>query len=139
MTVYVELPESPVNEDIGKLTIQTNISFINTLVIIFCSLSIKTIKFWLNFILGMFMLCVRMSDKYGYLVSSSCRSSRLRYKSQLYRVIHTLFMVPFYLTGLSSEKQLIQLEMYTDFEEDQVLIYLHIVGHSFALIFYYIL
>ncbi|CAH1731591.1 seipin [Aphis gossypii] len=85
MTVYVELPESPVNEDIG-----------------------------------MFMLCVRLSDKYGYLVSSSCRSSRLRYKSQLYRVIHTLFMAPFYLTGLSAEKQLIQLEMYTDFEEDQL-------------------
>lgn len=87
----------------------------------------------------MFMLCVRLSDKYGYLVSSSCRSSRLRYKSQLYRVIHTLFMAPFYLTGLSAEKQLIQLEMYTDFEEDQVIIYLHIVGHSFALIFYYVL
>lgn len=31
MTVYVELPESPVNEDIGELTIKTNISFIITL------------------------------------------------------------------------------------------------------------
>lgn len=29
-------------------------------------------------------------------------------------------MTPFYLTGLSSEKQLIQLEMFTDFEDDQV-------------------
>jgi len=69
------------------------------------------------------MLCVRLSDKFGYLVSSSCRSSRLRYMSQLYRTVYTLWMVPFYLTGLSSEKQLIQLEMYTDFEEDQVLIH----------------
>jgi len=43
--------------------------------------------------------------------------------SQLYRAVHTLFMVPFYLTGFSAEKQLIQLEMYTDFEEDQVLIH----------------
>ncbi|CAI6355033.1 unnamed protein product [Macrosiphum euphorbiae] len=85
ITVYVELPESPVNEKIG-----------------------------------MFMLCVRLSDKFGYLVSSSCRSSRLRYMSQLYRAVHILFMVPFYLTGLSAEKQLIQLEMYTDFEEDQL-------------------
>jgi len=83
------------------------------------------------------MLCVRLSDKYGYLVSSSCRSSRLNYMSQLYRVLHTLFMAPFYLTGLSAEKQVIQLEMYTDFEEDQVLIYF--VGHNFTLIFYYIL
>jgi len=80
------------------------------------------------------MLCVRLSDKFGYLVSSSCRSSRLRYMSQLYRVVRTLFMVPFYLTGLSAEKQLIQLEMYTDFEEDQVLI--HFFWHSFELIFY---
>lgn len=31
-------------------------------------------------------------------------------------------MAPFYLAGLSSEKQLIQLEMFTDFEDDQVII-----------------
>lgn len=70
--------------------------------------------------IGMFMLCIRLSDKFGYLVSSSCRSSRLKYKSRLYRIIHTLFMVPFYLTGFSSEKQEVQLEMYTDFEDDQL-------------------
>lgn len=40
--------------------------------------------------------------------------------SNLYRVIHTLFMTPFYLAGLSSEKQVVELEMYSDFEEDQV-------------------
>lgn len=68
----------------------------------------------------MFMLCVRLSNKYGYLVSSSCRSSRLKYRSDLYHVIRTILMVPFYLMGLSAEKQLIQLEMYTDFEDDQV-------------------
>lgn len=76
------------------------------------------------FNLGMFMVCVRLTDKYGYLVSSSCRSSRLKYMSNLYRVIHTIFMAPFYLAGFSGEKQLVQLEMYTDFEEDQVCIYL---------------
>lgn len=70
------------------------------------------------------MLCVRLSDKYGYLVSSSCRSNRLKYRSSMYRLIHTIFMVPFYLVGLSEEKQRIQFEMYTEFEEDQVLIYL---------------
>jgi len=69
--------------------------------------------------IGMFMLCVRLSDKRGYLVSSSCRSSRLKYMSRLYRYIYTMFMAPFYLAGLSSEKQLIQLEMFTDFEDDQ--------------------
>jgi seipin len=68
----------------------------------------------------MFMVCIRLSDKYSYLVSSSCRSSRLKYKSNLYRIIHTLFMAPFYLIGLSGENQVIQLEMYSDFEEDQV-------------------
>jgi len=57
--------------------------------------------------------------------------------SQLYRAIHTFFMAPFYLMGLSAEKQLIQLEMYTDFEEDQVLI--HLFKQSFELIFYNIL
>lgn len=29
-------------------------------------------------------------------------------------------MVPFYLTGFSEEKQMVQFEMYTEFEEDQV-------------------
>lgn len=70
----------------------------------------------------MFTLCIRLSDKYGYLVSSSCRSDRLKYRSSLYRIVHTLFMIPFYLTGLSEEKQIIQFDMYTDFEDDQVLI-----------------
>jgi len=29
ITVYVELPESPVNEEIGELTVKTNICFSN--------------------------------------------------------------------------------------------------------------
>lgn len=66
------------------------------------------------------MLCVRLSDKNGYFLSSSCRSTRLKYISKLYRFIHTIFMVPFYLTGVSSEQQVLQLEMYTDFEDDKV-------------------
>lgn len=66
------------------------------------------------------MLCIRLSDKYGYLVSSSCRSNRLTYRSTLYHLIRTIFMVPFYLTGFSEEKQMVQFEMYTEFEEDQV-------------------
>lgn len=66
------------------------------------------------------MLCTRLNDKYGYLVSSSCRSSRLKYRSTFYRIIHILFMTPFYLAGISEEKQVIQLEMYSDFEEDKV-------------------
>lgn len=74
----------------------------------------------------MFMLCVRLSDKYGRLVSSSCRSSRLKYLSSLYRVIHTFIMAPFYLLGFSEEKQVIQLEMYSDFEEDKVKIIFNI-------------
>lgn len=68
------------------------------------------------------MLCVRLSDKYGQLVSSSCRSSRLKYMSSLFRVINTLFMTPFYLLGFAEEKQVIQFEMYSEFEEDQVII-----------------
>lgn len=70
------------------------------------------------------MLCVRLNSKYGYLVSSSCRSSRLKYRSNLYRTIRTILMTPFYMIGFSGEKQTIQLEMYSDFEEDQVIIYL---------------
>lgn len=70
------------------------------------------------------MLCVRLSDKNGYLISSSCRSSRLKYMSKLYRVIHTIFMTPFYLLGITSEQQTLQLEMYTDFEDDNVKNYL---------------
>lgn len=66
------------------------------------------------------MLCIRLTDKSSHLISSSCRSTRLMYKSNLYRIIHTLFMAPFYLTGLSGENQVILLEMYTDFEDDQV-------------------
>ncbi|VVC38067.1 Seipin family [Cinara cedri] len=70
--------------------------------------------------IGMFMLCIRLNDKYGYLVSSTCRSNRLKYKSSLFHIIYTIFMAPFYLAGLSGENQLIQFEMYTEFEEDQL-------------------
>ncbi|XP_050438473.1 seipin [Adelges cooleyi] len=69
---------------------------------------------------GMFMVCARLADRHGQLVSSSCRSARIRYISDILRNLRTVVKSPLYLSGLAEEKQSMVLEMYTDFEEDRL-------------------
>ncbi|XP_072933972.1 seipin [Epargyreus clarus] len=69
--------------------------------------------------LGMFMVCAQMRAKGGVLVSASCRSAMLRHRSRLHQVMRTLVMAPLLLTGLDEEKQTLQVELFSDFEDDQ--------------------
>ncbi|KAG8257278.1 Berardinelli-Seip congenital lipodystrophy 2 (seipin) [Homalodisca vitripennis] len=72
-----------------------------------------------NVDLGMFMVCARMVDKGGVLVSNSCRSTMLHYRSQFLNLLYTCVNSPFFLFGSKEEKQLLTIELYSDFEEHQ--------------------
>ncbi|CAH0718562.1 unnamed protein product, partial [Brenthis ino] len=71
--------------------------------------------------LGMFMVCAQLRATGGVLVSSSCRSAMLRHRSNLHHIIRTLFFAPLLLSGINEEKQFIQVELFSDFEDDQAL------------------
>ncbi|CAG7720619.1 unnamed protein product, partial [Allacma fusca] len=68
--------------------------------------------------LGMFMVCLDLNDKEGVNIDHACRSAMLHYKSYLHHAIYTLFFSPFLLSGSSEEKQIVQVELFTGFEED---------------------
>lgn len=83
--VYLDLPESPVNQE-----------------------------------LGMFMVCADMRDDATEMLDHSCRSAMLHYKSSLVRTIRTWLLSPLYVFGINEEKQRIALELFANYEEDQV-------------------
>ncbi|XP_028162880.1 seipin isoform X2 [Ostrinia furnacalis] len=75
--------------------------------------------------LGMFMVCTQMRAKGGVLVSSSCRSAMLRHsipmspRSILHQIMRTVTMAPLLLSGVNEEKQQLQVELFSEFEDDQ--------------------
>lgn len=71
-------------------------------------------------IAGMFMVCVQLKDKHGFLSSQSCRSNMLHYRSDLLHQIKVLFFSPLYILGSREEKQSVIFELYSDYVEDQV-------------------
>lgn len=83
--VYLEMPESPVNQE-----------------------------------LGMFMVCADMRDETTELLNHSCRSAMLHYKSSLVQMIKTWILSPLYVFGFHEETQKIAVELFTNYEEDQV-------------------
>lgn len=66
------------------------------------------------------MVCIQLHDKDDWLVDSSCRSTMLHYRSYLLHMLTTLIFSPVMMFGNKEEKQNIVLELFTDFEEDQV-------------------
>lgn len=68
--------------------------------------------------LGMFMVCAQMRAAGGVLVSSSCRSTMLRHRSRLHQIMRTLAYAPLLIAGINEEKQLLQVELFTDFQDD---------------------
>ncbi|KAK6623378.1 hypothetical protein RUM43_009230 [Polyplax serrata] len=68
--------------------------------------------------LGMFMVCLDLNDKDGTHVARSCRPVMLHYRSRLLHIIKTVVMAPLLVLGTAEEKQLITVEMFSDFEED---------------------
>jgi seipin len=66
------------------------------------------------------MVCITMRDKDGALLSHSCRSAMLHYRSELLLTLKTLLFSPFFLFGPTEEKQGVVVELYADYEEDAV-------------------
>lgn len=70
--------------------------------------------------LGMFMVCLNLTDKEQTLVDSSCRAVMLHYRSKVLYLMRTFIYSPMLIFGTTEEKQKITVEMFGDFEENQV-------------------
>lgn len=81
ISLELEMPESPVNEQ-----------------------------------LGMFMIKMSSYTKGGKTVSSVGRSTMLHYRSSLLQTLNTLLFSPFLLTGMAEQKQLIEVELFSDYK-----------------------
>ncbi|XP_011256069.1 seipin isoform X2 [Camponotus floridanus] len=69
--------------------------------------------------LGMFMVCVELRSRNGFLVDHTCRSAMLHYRSTLLHMLTTLTFSPMMIFGNVEEKQDVILELFSNFEEDQ--------------------
>jgi hypothetical protein len=65
------------------------------------------------------MVCIQLRDKDNLLVDNSCHSTMLHYGSYLLHMLTTLIS-PLMMFGNKEEEQNIVLELFTDYEEDQV-------------------
>ena len=70
--------------------------------------------------LGMFMVHLKLNGRNGQLLTKSRRSAMLRYKSGQLHFLSTLFFSPFLLTGPMEEKQVVKVEMFSEFLENSV-------------------
>lgn len=68
--------------------------------------------------LGMFMITMSCYTKDGKTVSTVSRSAMLHYRSSLLQILSTLVFSPMLLTGLSEQKQLIEVELFSDYKSD---------------------
>jgi len=66
--------------------------------------------------LGMFMVKMSCYSKGGKIVSSVGRSTMLHYRSGLLQSLSTLMFSPFFLTGMAEQKQLIDVELFSDYK-----------------------
>jgi len=68
----------------------------------------------------MFMVCAQLRSRDGYLVDHTCKSAMLHYRSTLLHALTTLTFSPMMIFGNVEEKQNVVLELFSNFEEDQV-------------------
>lgn len=80
--------------------------------------------------LGMFMVSMTCYSRGGQTVTSSLRSASqprsasssrftmLRYRSDLLRVLRTLFFLPVYLSGAAEQRQLVEVELHSDYVDN---------------------
>ncbi|XP_023562779.1 seipin isoform X2 [Octodon degus] len=83
VTLELELPESPVNQD-----------------------------------LGMFLVTVSCYTRGGRVISTSSRSVMLHYRSDLLQTLDTIVFSSLLLFGFAEQKQLLEVELYTDYREN---------------------
>lgn len=70
----------------------------------------------------MFMVCVEFMGKSGRLLASSCRSTMLHYKGMMLDTLYKLIYSPFFVFGRAEEKQNVQVELFSEYEEREVCI-----------------
>ncbi|XP_030075385.1 seipin isoform X2 [Microcaecilia unicolor] len=68
--------------------------------------------------LGMFMVSIMCYTKGGQVISSSTRSAMLHYRSRALRLMDTFFYAGLFLTGFLEQKQMVEVELYSDYRED---------------------
>jgi len=67
--------------------------------------------------LGMFQSCVTVGTIRGAR-ERSCRSSILEYRSEMLRFIETMVLSPLFLTGVTTQRQWVRVNYFTDFQDD---------------------
>lgn len=67
--------------------------------------------------LGMFMVKLSIHSEKGRLLNSAFRSALFVYKSPMIQSIYTLLFSPFLLTGTLSEKQVLSVSLFENYEE----------------------
>lgn len=68
------------------------------------------------------MVCAQLRSRDGYLIDHTCKSAMLHYRSTLLHILTTLTFSPMMIFGKAEEKQDVILELFNNFEEDQVII-----------------
>lgn len=66
------------------------------------------------------MVCVDFQANDGKTLANSCRSAMLHYKSTLLDTLYKLVFIPFFIFGSTEEKQTVQVELFSDYEESEV-------------------
>ncbi|KAL3284779.1 hypothetical protein HHI36_018922 [Cryptolaemus montrouzieri] len=67
--------------------------------------------------LGMFMVCADFHGNDGKIITNSCRSAMLHYRSTLLEILHKVLFSPFYLLGNMEEKQNVHVELFSSYLE----------------------
>lgn len=98
----LEMPESPVNKQLG-----TRYQVFNKFNLIISNS-------------GMFMVCADFRGKNSKLITRSCRSTMLHYRSFVLDLIYTLAYSPLLLIGTVEEKQTVLIELFEDYYEIEV-------------------
>lgn len=67
----------------------------------------------------MFLVCAEMRDQGQNLRGHSCRSTMLRYKSDLLTRITTWVLSPLFIVGLREQTQTVQVELFSDYLDEK--------------------
>lgn len=67
------------------------------------------------------MVCADFLGAERNLIAHSCRSTMLHYRGELLDIIYKLVFSPFFILGRAEEKQLLHVELFSDYEEEGVI------------------
>ena len=67
---------------------------------------------------GMFMTCVSVLAREDHVIKKACKSSIAEFRSSFLRILETIAYSPFLLLGLSTQKQVIHINFFNEFQTD---------------------